>query len=88
MDPVEPLKTNRFLKSAIKYFSREIITKPEDYRPMTTALVAIIIVLFIGLIILATMVPGERASSQLQERYEMQRALLEAEGSVGKDLAG
>jgi hypothetical protein len=87
MDPVEPLKTNRFLKPAIKYFRRGIITKPEDYRPMITALVAIIIVLFIGLIILATMVPGERASSQLPERYEMQRALLEAEGSVGKDLA-
>ena len=48
---------------------------------------AIIIVLFIGLIALATVVTGEPSSQPVTEQYEMQRALLDAEGSVGRDLA-
>ena len=39
------------------------------------------------MIALATMVPGEQVSQSVSEQYEMQRALLEAEGSVGQDLA-
>ncbi len=43
--------------------------------------------LFIGLIALAAMVPGEPGPGAVSEQYKMQKALFEAEGSVGQDLA-
>ncbi|MCU0629702.1 MAG: cache domain-containing protein [Methanoregulaceae archaeon] len=51
------------------------------------ALGAIAIVSFFGLIALAAMAPGEQVPATVNGQYEMQRALLEAEGSVGHDLA-
>ncbi|MEI7433896.1 MAG: hypothetical protein WCJ93_06570 [Methanomicrobiales archaeon] len=54
---------------------------------MVIAFGAIAIVLFIGMIALATMATGEQVSQTVTEQYEMQKALLEAEGSVGEDLA-
>ncbi len=59
----------------------------EECRLMVIALTAIAIVLFIGLIALAAMAPGVQVSDPVTEQYEMQKALLEAEGSVGQDLA-
>lgn len=43
--------------------------------------------LFIGLIALAAIAPAGEASGAENERYEMQKALFEAEGSAGQDLA-
>ena len=54
---------------------------------MVIALAAIAIVLFIGVIALAAMATGVQVSDPVTEQYEMQKALLVAEGSVGQDLA-
>jgi hypothetical protein len=54
---------------------------------MVIALTAIAIVLFIGLIALAAMASVGQLPDPVTGKYEMQKALLEAEGSVGQDLA-
>lgn len=59
----------------------------QEYRLTIIALGAIAIVLFIGLIALAAMFPGEPGPGAVTEQYEMQKALFKAEGSVGQDLA-
>jgi hypothetical protein len=60
----------------------------QESRLTIIALVAIAFVLFIGLIVLATMVPDDPGSCQaVKWQNEMQSALFEAEGSTGLDLA-